>query len=124
MTMHPATPSIRYFGIYVVLTGIALIVVPEMLMSMLGVAPPSEIWVRVLGVLALVVGYYYLACASAEVIAFYRATIAGRLGFAGLLAVLVVLYSAPIQLLLFGLVDVAGAIWSSQGLRGRERNQP
>jgi hypothetical protein len=24
MTMHPATPSIRYFGIYVVLTGIAL----------------------------------------------------------------------------------------------------
>lgn len=102
------------------LTGIALIVAPGMVMSLLGIAPPSEIWIRVLGVLALVVGYYYLACASGEAIAFYRATVAGRFGFAGLLVVLVALYGAPIQLLLFGLVDVAGSVWTSRGLRGSE----
>lgn len=121
MTMHPATPSIRYFGIYVVLVGIALIVMPGVVMSLLGIVPPSEIWIRVLGVLALVVGYYYLACASGEAIVFYRATVAGRFGFAGLLVVLVTLYAAPIQLLLFGLIDAAGAVWTSRCLRRRER---
>lgn len=119
--MHPATPSIRYFGMYVVLTGAALVAAPGMLMSPLGIAPPTEIWVRVLGVLALVVGYYYLACARGEAVAFYRATVAGRLGFAGLIVLLVILYSAPVQLVLFGLADVAGAIWTSRGLRRSAR---
>ncbi len=91
-------------------------------MSLLGNAPPSEIWVRVLGVLALVVGYHYLACASAEVVAFYRATVAGRFGFAGLLVVLGALYAAPIQLLLFGLVDVTGPFGSREACAGERGN--
>jgi hypothetical protein len=115
--MHPASRSIQVFGIYVVLTGLGLTFAPALLFSPLGVPVPAEVWVRVLGVLAIVVGYYYWACGRADAVPFFVASVRGRLVFAALCVVLVVAYAAPLQLLLFCLVDIAGAAWTYHGLR-------
>ena len=115
--MRSASASIKVFGAYVALTGIALLVVPNLLLSVLGLAAASEIWVRVLGAVAVVLGYYYWECGAAQAKAFFRASVTGRFVFAALCVGLVVFMAAPWQLLLFGVVDVLGALWTIAALR-------
>lgn len=119
--MQSSSFTIKAFGVYVLLTGIALLVAPNLTLSPLGFAPTSEIWIRVLGALAAIVGYYYWACGAADAKAFFRATIPGRLGFCALCMALVALAGAPLPLLVFGLVDVLGAAWTFIALRNEER---
>ena len=115
--MHPAATSIKYFGLYAMLTGIGLLLAPGLVLAPLGIAAPTEIWIRVVGALAIPMGYYYWACGSANLVAFFRASIHGRLAFAACIAVLIVAFSAPLQLLLFAAIDLAGAAWTWRGLR-------
>ena len=121
--MHPASRSIQVFGIYVVITGLGLAFAPALVFAPLGLATPAEVWVRVLGVLAIVVGYYYWSCGRAGAVAFFEASVRGRVLFAALCVVLILAFAAPLQLLLFGLVDVVGAAWTFHGLRAA-RNMP
>lgn len=115
--MSSSKVSIAAFGVYVMLIGLTLILAPNLLLSVFGFPPTQEIWIRVLGALALVLGYYYWACAKANVVDFYRATIIGRPLFALLCVGLVAFAGSPWQLILFGLADVAGAMWTAAALR-------
>ena len=114
--LTPAS-TIKAFGAYAMGTGIALMLAPHLLLGLFGLAPPQEIWIRVLGALALVLGVYYWAMGVAGAQAFFRASIWGRLLFCALCAALVVGAQAPWILLLFGAVDVAGAVWTAWALR-------
>jgi hypothetical protein len=120
--MHPASPSIKYFGLYVALTGVGLLMAPGLVLAPIGVAAPTEVWIRVVGAISIVLGYYYWSCGTAGAIAFYRATVRGRIMFAALTLLLVVLFEAPVQLLLFGVIDLVGAAWTAQGLRKAARH--
>ena len=73
--MRSASVSIKVFGAYVILTGITLLLAPNLLLSVLGFASTNEIWVRVLGAVAMVLGYYYWACGSAEAKAFFQCNV-------------------------------------------------
>lgn len=115
--------TIAAFGVYVILTGLTLIFVPNLLLSVFGFAPTQEIWIRVLGVLALVLGYYYWACSMANAVGFFRATVIGRPMFALLCLGLVVFAGSPWQLIIFGLADLAGAVWTAVALRAEERDR-
>jgi hypothetical protein len=115
--MHPASASVKYFGLYVIATGLGLVLAPGLVLSPLGIAMPTEIWIRVVGALAIPLGYYYWACGSANVVAFFRASIHGRIFFAAIIVLLIAAYSAPIQMLLFVAIDLAGAVWTARGLR-------
>ncbi|MCW5609264.1 MAG: hypothetical protein KIS83_01035 [Rubrivivax sp.] len=119
--MHPAALSIKVFGVYVALTGLGLLVAPGLTLAPLGVAAPTEVWIRVVGALAIVIGYYYWACGAAGAVDFFRATVRGRPLFAALCVLLIVAFQAPLQLLLFAAVDLAGAAWTWQGLRAAAR---
>lgn len=118
--MRSSALSIKAFGVYVILTGLGLVIAPAMLLSMFGLPAPSEIWVRVLGALALVVGYYYWACGTAGAKTYFRASIVGRLLFCAQCILLVLLAAAPLQLIIFGVIDVIGAAWTAYALRAEE----
>jgi hypothetical protein len=115
--MQSSAFTIKIFGVYVVLTGIGLVLTPNLILGLFGFAPTSEIWVRVLGALAVILGYYYWACGTAGAKAFFKATIPGRVGFAALCVGLVVAAGAPLPLLAFGVVDLVGAAWTFLALR-------
>jgi hypothetical protein len=115
--------TIKAFGIYVVLTGVGLLVTPNLLLSLFGFAPTAEIWIRVLGALALIIGYYYWACGTANDRTFFKATIPGRLTFCALCVALVVAAGAPLPLLAFGVADVLGAAWTYLALRSEGQRQ-
>ena len=112
--------TIKAFGIYVVLTGIGLTLAPNLVLAPLGVPEAREVWLRMLGTLAIVVGYYYLASAAGNARAFFVATVKGRLLFFALGVGLILFANAPWQIVLFGLIDVAGAIWTHLALKAEE----
>ena len=56
--MSRAARSVLVFGLYLVVVGIALIVAPNPLLVLLRFPASTEIWPRVVGVLALVLAHY------------------------------------------------------------------
>ncbi len=90
---------------------------PGIVFAPLGIPTPTEVWIRVVGALASVVGYYYWHCGNAGAVAFFHATVRGRIAFAALMVFLIILFAAPVQLLLFAAVDLAGAAWTAWALR-------
>ena len=119
--MASAATTIKLFGVYVILTGLTLLLTPNLLLALFGTPEAKEIWIRVLGALAIVVGYYYWACAAGNARAFFAASVQGRFLFFALGLALIVLAGAPWTLALFGLVDVAGAVWTLAALRAEAK---
>jgi hypothetical protein len=108
-----ASRTVFYWGFYVILAGVAVLAVPNLLFSVLGVPTTSDPWPRVVGALAIPLGLYYVVAGRAEEMAFVRATVVGRpLWFLGLLAI-AAFGGLPWQIMLFGVVDLAGAAWTA-----------
>ena len=57
--MSKAALSMFIFGIYVILFGIILMVVPNALLAIFGLPATTEVWVRVVGMLVFLIGYLY-----------------------------------------------------------------
>ena len=109
--------SVKVFGVYAILTGVTLTVAPNFLLSLFGFAETREIWVRVLGVMTIVLGYYYWASGAGNARPFIVASVPGRFFFCLGLVSLVVLGGAPWKLGLFGGADAAWAVWTLIVLR-------
>lgn len=115
--MSRAARSIIIFGIYVVVTGLGLLLLPNTLLSVAGLPTTSEVWIRMLGLLVAIVGCYYLYLGRLNVVPFFRVTVPGRLALALGLLTLVLLDQGDPQVLLFAVLDSAGAIWTWFALR-------
>ena len=115
--MTPAARSIVYFGVYILLTGLVLLIAPNVLLSILGLGSTTEVWIRVLGSVVTALGAYYVVMGRAEAVQFFRATGWGRgwifLSFLGLVAVGL----AKPPLVLFGVLDLLGAFWTWRALK-------
>jgi hypothetical protein len=57
--MTAAAKSVYYFGIYLYLVSATLIFVPNILLGTLGIPEINEVWIRALGVLAGLIGFYF-----------------------------------------------------------------
>lgn len=118
--MDAAAKSLVVFGIYLLLNAAGLVFAPNAVLGLFGLPGTSEPWVRVLGLVAGVIGYYYIFAASKGLRTFYPATIHGRAAGALVFFCLVVSNVGPWQLLLFGAVDLMAAAWTHIALRKRE----
>ena len=99
-------------AVYVILTGLQLIFVPNMLLSMFGFEPTSEIWIKVLGIVILPLSAVYYAISKQGNEESLRATIISR-GFVGLGFILLALSGqAKMNLILFAGIDIATAVWT------------
>jgi hypothetical protein len=99
-------------AIYVVLTGLQLIFIPNVLLATFGFEPTSEIWIKVLGIVILPLAAVYYAINRQGNPETVRATIISR-GFVGVGFVLLALSGqAKINLILFAGIDIATAVWT------------
>jgi hypothetical protein len=115
--MTRSARSIFVFGVYLVVTGVVLFALPNVLLAVLGLPRTDEPWIRVAGIPVGVLGAFHIAAARAELVPFFRYTVWGRpIVLVGIGALVLVRLAPPI-LLLFGLVDVAGAMWTRVTLR-------
>ena len=115
--MSSPARTIAVFAGYLVLLGITLMVTPNLLLTTFGIPPTSEVWIRIVGVLALILAYYYVQAARKEMMDFFRWTVQAR-------AIVIVFFVAFVflgwvkpVLVLFGAIDLAGAIWTLMALR-------
>ena len=109
--------SIFIFGLYLVLLGCLLAFAPDLVMSLSGLPPASDPWVRLAGMLLLVMAFYYISAARNETSAFFYWTLYTRGAAVFFLAFMVLKHLFPPVVLLFWLGDLAGAAWTMLALR-------
>jgi len=115
--MSSGARSIFVFGIYLAVVGIALLVVPNLLLGAFLLPGTTEVWVRVVGMLSLFLSFYFIQSARAGLTEFFRLTVYVRSTTILFLGAFVLLGFASPFLLPFGVVDLAGAIWTGRALR-------
>ncbi len=115
--MTRAARSVFWFGVYLFGLGAILVIAPNVLLSPFGFPTPDEPWLRVAGMLTLLLGYYYTQCARAGLQRFFELTVGARFGVLVFFAAFVAFGLAKPALLLFAMADALGAIWTFFALR-------
>lgn len=115
--MTAASKSLYYFGFYLLALGITLIASPNLILSLFQIQETTEVWIRVLGTVVSAIGLYYVFMASSNNALFLILSVYVRATILLWFVIFVVLDWAPPQLILFGLVDVAGAAWTYMALK-------
>lgn len=113
-TLTPSARSIVWFAYYIWLVGANMLLLPGSIPAVEADALP---WVRVLGAVLLILGFYYYFSGRHQQVFFFKATVYGRLFalpfFVGLAAAGLV----PWVMALGTLGDVAGALWTRACLK-------
>jgi len=114
-----ATFSARAFAVYVFVMAAVLVCVPNLLLAAFGIPPTAEVWIRVTGVLACMIGVYAWVGAAhrpfLQASVYTRATV-----FVALTAFALLGLGSP-MLALFGAVDLCGGLWTYFALRADDR---
>ncbi len=116
--MTPAARSVQVFAVYLVLLAVILLLTPNLLLRWIGLPLTSEVWIRVVGMLVAFLGVYFWIAAATDLVPIFRATVLCRLTVPVFFLVFVLGAWAGWPLLLFGLVDAVGALWTWGALRG------
>ncbi len=115
--MTAAAKSVYYFGFYLYIVGITLIAAPNFLLMTLKLPETNEVWIRVVGVLAFAIGYYYHRAGAENIHAFFRHTIPTRgFVFLAFFSFALLDYVSP-MIILFGAIDLLGAAWTWVALK-------
>lgn len=104
--------SLTVQTIYVLITGLQLIFVPNILLGMFGFEPTSEIWIKVLGVVVLSLTILYYGINQHGNNEIVRLTVWSRLFVGTGFIVFALTGIAPMALILFAGIDIATAIWT------------
>lgn len=117
MYMTAAAKSVYYFGFYLYVVGLNLLLIPNIFLRTIQLPETNEVWIRVVGVLTLCIAYYYHRCGAANDRGMFKLTVHARSFVFIAFATLAVLKLAPPILLAFGAVDLLGALWTWTALK-------
>jgi len=118
--MSSAAKTIYFYSFYLFAFGAGMIIVPNILLPLFGFEPTTEIWIRVLGLFTFTTGVYYFQSARNEQLAFFKATIFGRIFFFFIVLVFVFTFHQSYILALIGSVDLIGALWTYYSLKQKK----
>ncbi len=110
--MSASALSILVFGIYLVVIGTGFILMPNTILPLFKFPKTNEPWIRVMGAVVLVLGFYYIIAAQNELSSFFWATVVGRFGVLILFSSLVIFRKTKPMLILFGIIYAIGAGWT------------
>ncbi|MCB2252954.1 hypothetical protein KTQ74_13690 [Pseudomonas chlororaphis] len=119
---HPGK-SVLLFGLYMLLLGAALVLAPNLLLPLFGFAPTDEVWIRVMGQLALYLGGYYVWAGYTERREFMALTVAIRLSVPLFFAAFVTAGLVAPVLLLLALPDLCSALWTWRALKAPQTSR-
>jgi len=110
--MTNAAKSIVTWGIYALLAGMALLFQPNLTLQFLGFEATFEHWILVVAWLMMALGFYYIVLGATEVKQFFIVSAGGRMLFFIASASLILLGKAPVNMLIFGVIDLITAVWT------------
>lgn len=100
---------------YMALTGTGFLLMPKIVTSVLQLGPAEEVWIRVVGLLALLLCIYYYAAIKNEAIWFARTSVWARYGFSAALTALALIFGLP-MLIAVAALDTGLAVWTHRVL--------
>ena len=115
--MSNSAKSVFVFGVYLVVLGITFLVMPNVPLALFGFPATNEVWIRVVGMLLVLLAFYYIQAARKELTDFFQWTVYTRASVIVFFIAFVVLDLVQATLILFGVVDLLGAIWTQLALR-------
>lgn len=119
--MSKSAFSAKVFAIYLFFAGALLAVVPNLLLSALHIAQTSEVWIRVIGVIAIMIGIYAWVAAKHDIRPFFIASVYTRgLVFVAFTIFAVLGLGSP-MIVLFGVADLLGGVWTHWALKADAR---
>lgn len=115
--MTAAAKSVYYFGFYLYLTGLGLAFIPNQFLATFQLPETNEVWIRVVGVLVFLIGFYYHQMGRTNYNKFYHLSVIARTIVFLAFICFVALKLAPPMLAAFGVVDLLGAGWTYMALK-------
>ncbi len=115
--MTKAARSVCYFGFYLYVVGLTLIVVPNTFLQTLQLPETNEVWIRIVGVLAFGLGFYYHRTGVQNNVSFFKLTVHTRIFVFIAFTAFVLLKFVPPILIGIGIVDLLGAAWTYYALK-------
>jgi hypothetical protein len=116
--MNKARFSLLVFGLYLIfVVGLGLLLFPHFILNLFGLTAGDDIWIRFVGMLASIIGFYYVQVARVGLDQFIYWTVAGRYYASVLMVLFVVLGKVGLGMLLFAAVDAVAATWTWLALR-------
>lgn len=100
---------------YMAGTGAGFLLMPRAVASLLHLGPAEEVWIRVVGMLALLLCFYYYSAIKNDALWFARASVWGRYGFCAALSALALIFHLP-MLIAVAALEVALAVWTHSAL--------
>lgn len=110
--MSGVAKSIHYFGFYLLLAGFALFFFPNFVLGLVGIPTTTDVWIHLVGALTFILGVFFVYMARQGSRPFSYISMFGRGTFTLAILLLILFYDAPVGLLLFALIDVAGLLWT------------
>lgn len=113
----PAARSLQLFGHYLCIAGSGLLLAPALVLAPLGLPVPQEVWIRIVGIVALALGTSDLLAAQHSVEPLIRWSVWRRLVAGLAFGALVLAGLAPASVAVFAAVDIGAALWTALLLR-------
>lgn len=121
--MRNSTLSMFVFAIYLAGLSAAFMVFPNPVIAVFGFEPTDQVWIRILGFILGVLAFFYIMACREGARNFFRWTVWSRLTVMPAYILFIVFDVAPPVVLLFAVVDLAGAIWTGLSLKGESTVQ-
>lgn len=115
--MSPSGKTVFAFGCYLLVLGAALLLVPNLLLTLFGFPQTEEVWIRIVGLLVIYLGIYYSLAGRRDIRPFIAATVPVRASVLVFFAVFVATGMVSPMLLVLGAPDLLGALWTWKALR-------
>ena len=110
--MTKSAKSLFYFGMYVLLTGITICLVPDKFISILKLPDIPMPWARLIGLLVIIIGCYDILNGKNNVKPLIKVSIYLRIFFFIGILLLFTTGQMPKEILPIGVIDLLGAIWT------------
>ena len=111
--MSKARLSLFIFGLYMVfIAGCGFMFMPHFLLGLFGLSAGDDIWIRFVGMLASIVGIYYLLAVHANLERFFVWSVSIRYYAVAFMVLMVGLGKVGAPILAFAAIDALGATWT------------
>ena len=120
--MSKSAFSAKAFAIYLFVVGAMMVVAPNFVLAIFRIPPTSEVWIHVVGVTVFMIGVYAWVAAKHEFRPFLEASVYIRfIVFVAFTTFAVTGLGSP-MIVLFGVADLLGGIWTYFALKADARS--
>ena len=110
--MNDTAFSLMAYGVYEGLVGLSLIFFSPLVLKLVKLSDMNHPWVKVVGILAILVAYYHYLIGYYQIEILYEFTIYGRLFFATSMIGLILTQSVPFRVWPFAVASYLGCLWT------------